>query len=85
MTIAIWGLIVSVLGVIVIIVIAYLIYSWTQRRTIETMEFVESLIINSATDPETVKRLLKDPDRMKTDRGKVCKGSDGKYFIACKP
>lgn len=80
-----WGLIVSILGIIATSVLAILIYRWTRKRTEETMEFVGSLVINSASDPETVRRLLKDTERMKTDRGKVCKGSDGNYFIAWKP
>lgn len=80
-----WGLVVSILGIIVTSVLAILVYKWTRRRTEETMEFMGNLIIDSAGDPETVRRLLKDLERMKTDRGKVCKGSDGKYFIAWKP
>ena len=80
-----WGLVVSILGIIATSVLAILIYTWNRRRTKETMEFMGNLIINSAGDPESVRRLLKDPERMQTDRGKVVKGSDGNYFIAWKP
>lgn len=80
-----WGLVVSVLGIIATSILAILIYKWTRGRTEETMELMGHLIVNSAGDPEAMRRLLQDPERMKTERGKVCRGSDGKYFIAWKP
>jgi len=80
-----WGVVLSGLGILATIIIAILIYKWTKRRTDEIIGFVVNLIINSAGDPDTVRRLLDDYERTGEWRGIVTRGDSGKIHIAWKP
>jgi len=80
-----WGLVVGVLGVIATTVVAILIYKWTRRRTDETIEFMINLIVNSAGDPDTVRRLLDDYEGTGRWRGKVTRGASDIIHIAWTP
>jgi len=80
-----WGLVLSGLGILATAVIAVLIYRWTKRRTDEIIEFAVNLIVNSAGDPDTVRRLLDDYEKTGEWRGKVTRGDSNIIHIAWKP
>ena len=77
-----WGLIISGINILATITIAVLIYRWTRRRTDETIEFMVNLIVNSAGDPDTVRRLFDDHEKTGEWRGKVTRGNSDKIHIA---
>ncbi len=80
-----WGLVLSGLGVLATVVVAILIYKWTRRRTDEVVAFIVNLIVNSAGDPDTARRLLDDYERTGEWRGKVTRGDSGRIHIAWEP
>lgn len=69
----------------VAIAIPFLIHKWTKRSTEDTLQLLVNLIVNSAGDPNTVRRLLDDVAKTGEWRGKVSKRSDGNYSIDWKP
>ena len=75
------GLVLSGLGILATVVIAVLIYSWTRTRTDEIIEFEVNLIVNSAGDPDTVRRLLDDYEKTGKWRGKVTRGDSNIIHI----
>lgn len=80
-----WGLVLSGLGILATAVIAVLVNRWTKRRTDEMIEFAVNLIVNSAGDPDTVRRLLDDYGKTGEWRGKVTRGHSNIIHIAWKP
>lgn len=80
-----WGLIISGIGILATIIVAVLIYHWTRRRTDEILEFTVNLIVNSAGDPDTVRRLLDDYEKTGEWRGKVTREKSDKIHIAWEP
>ena len=80
-----WGLVLSGLGILATVVIAVLIYRWTKRRTDEVIEFAVNLTVNSAGDPDTVRRLLDDYEKTGEWRGKVTRGDSDIIHVAWKP
>ena len=80
-----WALALSAIGIAVTVVVAALIYKWTRRRTDEIIEFAVNLIVNSAGDPDTVRRLLDDYEKTGKWRGKVTRGAGNIIHIAWKP
>jgi hypothetical protein len=80
-----WALVLSGLGIVATVVIAVLIYKWTRRRTDEIIEFAVNLIVNSAGDPDTVRRLLDDYEKTGKWRGKVTRGDGNVIHIDWEP
>ena len=80
-----WALALSAIGIVVTIVVAALIYKWTRRRTDEIIEFAVNLIVNSAGDPDTIRRLLDDHEKTGKWRGKVTRGASNIIHIAWEP
>ena len=80
-----WALVLSGIGIVATVVIAVLIYKWTRRRTDEIIEFAVNLTVNSAGDPDTVRRLLDDYEETGKWRGKVTRGDSNIIHIDWKP
>jgi len=80
-----WGLVISGIGILATIIIAFLIYNWTKRRADEIIGFTVNLIVNSAGDPDTVRRLLEDYEKTGQWRGKVTRGDSDRIHIAWTP
>ena len=53
----------------------------TRRETVGHLEFIEHLVVNSAADPDTVRRMVKDYHETGVWRAKVSKTPDGKYHV----
>jgi hypothetical protein len=59
-----------------------------QRTKIENeaqLSFITHLVVNSAPDPATVRRMLEDYNRVGRWRAKVSKSPNGKYSIDFTP
>jgi len=69
----------------VAIAIPFLVHRWTKRSTEDTLQLLVNLIVNSAGDPNTVRRLLDDVAKTSEWRGKVSKRKDGSYSIDWTP
>ncbi len=55
----------------------------TKSETEEQLNFITHLVVNSAADPDTVRRMLEDYYNNEREwRAKVSKRPDGKYGIA---
>ena len=80
-----WALVLSGIGIVATVVIAVLIYKWTRRRTDEIIEFAVNLTVNSAGDPDTVRRLLDDYEETGKWRGNVTRGDSNIIHIDWKP
>jgi hypothetical protein len=80
-----WALALSVIGIVATVIVAALIYKWTKRRTDEIIEFAVNLIVNSAGDPDTVRRLLDDYEKTGKWRGKVTRRANNIIHIAWEP
>lgn len=72
-------------GLGVAIAIPFLVHKWTKRSTEDTLQLLVNLIINSASDPNTVRRLLDDVARTGEWRGKIFRRDDGSYSIGWEP
>jgi len=75
-----WGIVVGLLAIVVAvfgIVVTLGLYGRTTKMTKELNEFLVNVIVNSAADPDTVRRML----RAGTSAAEVFKGSDGKQHI----
>ena len=75
----------SVASLGVAIMIPILVHRWTKRSTQDTLQLLVNLIVNSASDPKTVRRLLDDVVKTGEWRGEISKRPDGNYSIGWTP
>jgi hypothetical protein len=57
----------------------------TKNETEEQMSFITHLVVNSAPDPATVRRMLEDYNKVGRWRVQVSKNPDGKYHLDFTP
>jgi hypothetical protein len=84
MTLEVSALIVSIVAAGIAIasfVQAIVLRRRTKRETEEQLSFITHLVINSAADPDTVRRMLEDYNKVGEWRAKVSRRSDGKYGL----
>jgi len=84
MHLELWALIISIISGCIAIasfIQAMLVRQWTRQETQEQMSFLTHLIVNSASDPDTVRRMLEDYSRVGIWRAKVSRRPDGKYGL----
>jgi len=84
MTLEVSALIVSIVSAgiaITAIVQAIVLRRRTKSETEEQLNLITHLVVNSAADPDTVRRMLEDYDRVGEWRAKVSKRPDGKYGL----
>jgi len=84
MTLEVSALIVSIVAAIIAIVSfahAIVLRRWTKRESKEQLDFIMNLVVNSAADPDTVRRMLEDYNKVGEWRGSVSRRPDGKYGI----
>ena len=53
----------------------------TKRESEEQLSFITHLVANSAADPDTVRRMLKDYEKAGEWRAKVFRNPDGTYGL----
>lgn len=53
----------------------------TKKETEESLSFLTHLIVNSAVDPDTIRRMVEDYSRVGEWRAKVSRRPDGKYGL----
>ena len=73
--------IVSAVIAIAAIVQAIILRQWTKNETEGQLNFITHLVVNSAADPDAVRRMLEDYGRAGEWRAKVSKRPDGKYGL----
>lgn len=56
----------------------------TKRETKEQLDFITNLVVNSAADPDTVRRMLEDYNKAGEWRARVSRRPDGKYGLDSK-
>lgn len=76
-----WLLMASMVLAIGAIIQAVLLRHWTKNETKRDLSFLTQLIINSASDPETVRKVVEDYNKNKQWRTEVHRRSDGKYIL----
>ena len=79
-----WALIVSIVsGIIAVtaIIQSIVLRRWTTSETSGQLNFIIQLVVNSAADPDAVRRMLEDYGRAGEWRAKVSKRPDGKYGL----
>jgi len=84
MTLEVLALIVSIVATgiaIAAIVQAIVLRRWAKSETEEQLNLITHLVVNSAADPDTVRRMLEDYGRVGEWRAKVSKRPDGKYGL----
>jgi hypothetical protein len=73
--------IVSALIAIVSIIQAMRLRQQTKKETGKNLNIIRELIINSAPDPRTVRRLWEDYEKAGDWRAQVVRGADGSYHL----
>lgn len=84
MTLEVCALIVSIVSAvlaIIAIVQAIVLRRRTKNETEEQLDFITHLVVNSAADPDTVRRMLEDYGKAGEWRAKVCKRPEGNYSL----
>lgn len=84
MTLEVCALIVSIVSAgiaIAAIVQAIVLRRRTKSETEGQLTFLTHLVVNSAADPGTVRKMLEDYGRVGEWRAKVSKRPDGKYGL----
>jgi len=84
MTLEVCALIVSIVSAVIAItaiVQAIILRGRTKSETEGQLDFITHLVVNSAADPDTVRRMLEDYGRAGEWRAKVSKRPDGKYGL----
>ena len=84
MSLEVWALTVSILAAGIAITSffhAIVIRQRTKRETQEQLDFIMNLVVNSAADPDTVRRMLKDYNDAGEWRATVSRRPDGKYGL----
>lgn len=79
-----WSLTISIVSAIM--AIASIVQAWhmrkqTKKETDEALSFLTHLVINSAVDPDTLRRMLEDYKKVGEWRVKVFRRPDGKYSL----
>jgi len=73
--------IVSAVIAMISIIQAIVLRRRTKKETTEDLNFITNLVANSAADPDTVRRLLEDYNKVGEWRAKVSRRPDGKYGL----
>jgi hypothetical protein len=84
MELEVWSLIVSITASIIAIVAiiqAMVLRHISQKETEESLSVLTHIIVNSAGDPDTVRKMLEDYNKSGKWRAKVCRRSDGRYVL----
>ena len=84
MTLEVPALIVSIVAAGIAIasfVHAIILRERTKRETKEQLDFIVNLVVNSAADPDTVRRMLKDYNDSGEWRAQVSSRPNGKYGL----
>lgn len=84
MTLEQCALVVSIVGAvlaILAIIQAVVLRQRTRKETNQSLSFLTNLIINSAADPDVIRKVVEDYNKNKEWRTKVRRMSDGKYIL----
>jgi hypothetical protein len=84
MTLEVSALIVSIVAAGIAVasfVQAIVLRRRTKRETKEQLDFIINLVVNSAADPGTVRRMLEDYNKVGEWRAKVSRRPDGNYGL----
>ncbi len=84
MTLEVWALIVSIVAAsiaVAAIVQAIVLRRRTKSETERQLNFIMHLVVNSAADPDTVRRMLEDYNKAGEWRAKVVRRPDGNYSL----
>jgi hypothetical protein len=84
MGLEIWSLIISIMSSIIAIAAIIQAIVWRQiikRETEESLSILTHVIVNSAGDPDTVRKMLEDYNKSGKWRAKVSRRFDGRYIL----